>query len=176
MTTHERVFECECKVMIRGIVFVALILALAMARGEVRRTDDWLHVLGTFSVALGFVSVLVLPALAITQDIVLTPDGMARSLFGFRSGRVSWDEITSVRCKDVDYKGAVVRHYKLFTGEGDKLPRLTFRSDYDDVEDIIAVVRVEVAKRAIPVLVRKMGWVIPADHVPLPGDDPRSMW
>jgi len=147
MTTQDRVFECECKVMIRGIVFVALTLALSMAKGEVRRTDDWLHVLGTFSVALGLVSVLVLPALAVTQDIVLTPDGMARSLFGIRSGQVRWDEITSVRCRDVGYKGAIVRHYQLFTDEGDKLPRLTVRSDYDDVEDIIAVVRGEVAER-----------------------------
>jgi len=172
----ERIFECECKVMMRGVVFVVLILALTIARGEVRRTDDWLHILGTFSIALAAASVLVLPALGMTQDILLTPTGMARSLFGIRSGHVTWGQITSVRCQDVSYKGAIVRHYKLFTHKSDKFPRLTFRSDYDNVEDIISVVNAEVVTRGIPVVVGKMGWPVSAERIPLPGDDPRGMW
>jgi ribulose 1,5-bisphosphate carboxylase large subunit-like protein len=89
---------------------------------------------------------------------------------------VTWDEITSVRCRDVGYKGAIVRHYALFTDERKTFPRLTVRSDYDDVEELLSVVSAEIANRNVPIVVRKMGWPVPADRLPLPSDEPRSMW
>jgi hypothetical protein len=176
MKASERIFECECKVMIRGIVFVALLFVLGMARSQVRQTDDWLHIVGTFSLALGLLSLLVIPGLMLTQDMVLMSGGLARSLFGVRSGHVTWDEITSVRCRDVGYKGAIVRHYALFTDERKTFPRLTVRSDYDDVEELLSVVSAEIANRDVPIVVRKMGWPVPVDRLPLPSDEPRSMW
>ncbi|MDR6644515.1 hypothetical protein J2X57_003758 [Luteibacter sp. 1214] len=55
-----------------------LVGALAVAVSQIRPADDWIHILGTLSIAVGFVAAFgILPTL-MTRDLVRTADGALR--------------------------------------------------------------------------------------------------
>lgn len=173
---NERIFSTPDKRVFQACGIVLLVGALAVAVSQIRPADDWIHILGTLSIAVGSVAAFgILPTL-MTRDLVLTADGVARSCLGIRTGFVRWEEITSVRVRDVSARGWVIRYYGIYIENRGRCARLNLTSEHEGIEELLAILGAEAAKRDIPIFIRKMGWPVSVLHIPLPDEDPRSMW
>lgn len=127
---NERISSTPDKRVFQACGLVLLVGALAVAVSQIRPTDDWIHVLGTLSIAVGIVATLGILPMLMTRDIVLTADGMARSRLGIRAGFVRCGEITSIRVRDVSARGWIIRYYGIYIEDRDRVARLNLTGEH----------------------------------------------
>jgi hypothetical protein len=173
MQGDDWVFKTGDRVVMWMLALCVLIMALVFAGHEIRPSDDWPHRLGTYAIAMGFVAAYGLPAIFLFPSIVVTPQGMARQHYGFRSGYVAWDDIACIRCLDMGRVRA--REYLICTDTNLSTWKLRFRGDYDNVEKLIELVQAQVALRGIPVYSSRIGLPVLIDHVPLPDEPVKNL-
>ncbi|QWT18392.1 hypothetical protein KPL74_11625 [Bacillus sp. NP157] len=177
MSEHvEGRFRAADRLVFWALFLVVLCVAVVIAAGEIRPSDDWLHRAGTWSAALGVSALFALVPLLAFPTLEMLGDGLRYRVPGVWSRKVAWSEVTRVHCCDVSSRRFIGREYRLFVAGRDDFPRLTVRSDYDGIEQVIAVMQAEMTARHVPMFIRKNGWPATTDRLPFPSEAPKTLW
>jgi hypothetical protein len=154
-----------------ALVSVALLVAfsifvLARASAEYR-VGDWRY----FAVFVPVMGLFLLGGVLAARDVVISDEGIGRSLFGVTVRFVRWEDVLWVQCGDfATGYGGKDRYYSLHTGRKHLLSAVRFRSSIKGVEALVTKVRAEITRRDIPVMTRRTGALTPIDRVPGPSE------
>lgn len=102
------------------------------------------------------------------RDVVVSSEGIGRSLFGIRTSFVSWGQISSVRCGVLTAGDRSVSSYHLRVGERALFGGVRVMTTIDDVDALVAIINAEVLSRGIPVTAWDVNTLITVDRLPPP--------
>jgi len=102
------------------------------------------------------------------RDVVISSEGIGRSLLGTRSRLIPWSEIRIVQCGVLSYPDRTVKSYRLKTSSSARSGGVWVMSMIDNVDELVARIDGEVAKRRIPVTAWDVNKRIPLSSLPRP--------
>lgn len=149
-----------------ALLFAFSIFVLVRASAEYR-AGDWRY----FAVFVPVMGMFLLGGVLAARDVVISDEGIGRSLFGVTVRFVRWEDVIWVQCGDfATGYGGKDRYYSLHTSRKNLLSAVRFRASIKGVEALVAKVRVEITRRDITVMTRRTVALTPIDHLPGPGE------
>ncbi|MDQ7997128.1 MAG: hypothetical protein AAGC76_14915 [Luteibacter sp.] len=121
-----------------------------------------------FVVGIPCVAAFAMSGLLAYRDVVVSSEGIGRSLFGIRTRFILWHQVTEVRCGVLSAGDRTVGSYHLRVGNRALLGGVRVMTMIDDIDALVARIDAEVMRRAIPVTAWDLNTLITVNRLPPP--------
>jgi hypothetical protein len=151
-----------------GLVLSASVVTMAayalISAAQAFTSGEWIY----FLVGISCIAAFAMSGVLAYRDVVVSSEGVGRSLFGIRTSFIFWDEVTEVRCGVLSAGDRTVGNYHLRVGNRALLGGVRVMTMIDDVDALVSRIDLEVTSRDIPVTAWDVNTLITLDRLPPP--------